>query len=454
MVGILLCAFLAAIGLNWPELPFNARAADVIFIPLAIAVIATRVPRMTWHRSDTAVAIYLLGALPAIAVSADQRHSAIEFVRQLYLVAIYIVIAIVARRGLAALVGTGLALGGAVLSYVGLLFVAVTLIGARPWPLMGEVMTLPYVGHVLRVRALTASEAMLASVLTVAVPFAITSCTSLRSRGWCRHAVVMCVAALLTLSHAVAGFVVSFAIAAWPSLTKWPRRIAAVGAVIVFLGLNFAATASIRSISYGATSYSDPSQYHYAVDRKEISVGELHVTYDVMSYARLKQVAWGAFTEHPIAGVGLDQFHSVTRRAFEEGRLTAPYREIDPHSTLPGRLAETGIIGGVTLLVLLFVWARMAIDLAPSNARGAAPSNARGAAPNNIAAAAAFAGLIVVSINADIMNFRFLWVIAGLMRGLQASTPSPQGGDVAQPKGANGIAIASGRDVTVTDGTD
>jgi cation transporter-like permease len=66
---------------------------------------------------------------------------------------------------------------------------------------------------------------------------------------------------------------------------------------------------------------------------------------------------------------------------------------------------------------------------------------ARGAAPNNIAlaAAAAFAGLLVSSVNADIMNFRFLWVVAGLLRGLQE---------------ANGIAIASGRDETFTAGTD
>ena len=35
--------------------------------------------------------------------------------------------------------------------------------------------------------------------------------------------------------------------------------------------------------------------------------------------------------------------------------------------------------------------------------------------------AAAFAGLLVCSINADIMNFRFVWVLAGTLRGLNHS---------------------------------
>jgi hypothetical protein len=36
-----------------------------------------------------------------------------------------------------------------------------------------------------------------------------------------------------------------------------------------------------------------------------------------------------------------------------------------------------------------------------------------------VAAAAALAGLIVSSLNADIMNFRFVWVLAGTLRGLR-----------------------------------
>jgi O-antigen ligase len=143
-----------------------------------------------------------------------------------------------------------------------------------------------------------------------------------------------------------------------------------------------------------------------------------------MSYARIKQVAWRAFLEHPIAGLGLDQFHTATLRAYDEGALPLLYREIDPHSALFGRLAECGVIGGVTLLMLWAAWAAMARETSGHYL--------------GYAAAAALAGLIVSSLNADIMNFRFLWVVAGLLRGLQE---------------ANGMLTTSGRGATATAGT-
>ena len=422
---VLLYAFLALIGVNWPELPLNARLADLIFVPLLLAVLSRRPSRLSWHRSDTAVALYLIAALPAIAVSADRRESAIELVREIYLVAIYVVCAMVARRGWPALIGKGLALGALALSALGLIFVALQFAGAPPWPAMGEVMNLPYLGSTLRLRALTTSEAMFACLLTASIPFAITTATPGRLLNWWRVA-LMIAAAFLTFSHALAGFSVAVVAALWPSLTAWPRRIAVTIAVAAVLAMNFAATISIKSIASGNAQYTDDSQYHYAVQERQARIGNATVTYNVMSYLRIKQVAWRAFAEHPIAGIGLNQFHAATRRAFEEGRLTSAYQQIDPHSTVPGRFAETGIIGGAALLWLWWVWAHMAASSARTG-------------PIGLAAAAAFAGLIVSSVNADIMNFRFLWVIAGLMRGLQ---------------GENGMEILSGRDTDASAGAD
>jgi len=365
--------------------------------------------------------------VPAIAVSTDTRASVMELVREVYLVAIYLVLAILAKRKSEGIIGIGLASGGLVLSITGLFFVARQLIGSAPFPPMGEVMALPYLGNVLRLRAFTASEAMFACLLTAAVPFAIWWCR--RDRGGYWIVAAMTFAAMLTFSHAFAGFVVAFVIVLWPSLGRWPRRLAAAAAIVVVIGFNFAATVSIKSIDYGGSSYADPTQYHYAIEERRAQIGGATIIYNVMSYARIKQVAWQTFLEHPIAGIGLDRFHVATERAFNDGRLPSQYREIDPHATVPGRFAECGFIGGATLLMLWVAWGRMALD------------GVRSRAPNNIAlaAAAALAGLLVSSVNADIMNFRFLWVVAGLMRGLYE---------------ANGIAIASGRDDTFTAGTD
>src|SRR5690349_20296934 len=144
LVPVFLYAFAALIGVAWPPLPFNASVADFVFVVLAITVVLSPLPKISWHRSDLAVAIYLLGALPAIAVSSDHRGSLIEFVRELYLVAIYIVIVIATRSGLARTIVRGLLFGGLLLSLLSLYFAVAYLFGMAPWPPAGELMTLPY----------------------------------------------------------------------------------------------------------------------------------------------------------------------------------------------------------------------------------------------------------------------------------------------------------------------
>ena len=287
IVELLLLLFLAAIGVNWPELPYNARLSDLIFLPLAALVVALPQRRWTWRWPDLAVAIYLLGAVPAIAVSADRTQSATEFAREIYLAVVYVIVAMAARHGMSRTIGKGLALGGAILSVAGLAFVILQLIGAAPWPPMGDVMQLPYIGEALRLRALTASEAMLACVLTAAVPFAIALCTADRIRTWCALTGVMMAAAALTFSHALAGLAVAVVFASWPSLRTQTtlRRIAIGGGVAAFLVLNSAATVSIKSVSYGGSSYADESTYHHAVDQRVTQIGNATVTYNVMSYA-------------------------------------------------------------------------------------------------------------------------------------------------------------------------
>ena len=41
-----------------------------------------------------------------------------------------------------------------------------------------------------------------------------------------------------------------------------------------------------------------------------------------------------------------------------------------------------------------------------------------------IAAVAAIAGTLINTMNADVMNLRFLWVVLGLVRGLTPTTPN------------------------------
>ncbi len=413
----LLLVFLATIAIDWPQLPFGARATDVAFLAAAVAILAQVKPfRPSLTALDLAIAAYLAGSVVSVLFSPEPRASAIELVRQLYVVAIYVVIVLAARQGLAAVVATGLALSGALLAAIGLGAVLLYYLTGASVTAISPVMSLPYLGDTLRLRAFTASEAMLACVLTVAIPFlllhpamAASPAKSLAAR------VAMAFAAVMTFSHSISGIAAASVTALWDRLrSPAGRAIAVAAAVLVVLAFNFAATVSIRSI--GNASLRDTTVYHYAVDAGRTQIAGLDIEYQTMSYWRLKQVAWQAFTSRPLTGIGLDRFHAITETAFQQGQLTEPYRAIDPHSTLMGRLAEAGLVGGATLIVL---WIAIARECRRLLARrpSLGPSAVNGWIAT--AAVAALAGTLVNTMNADVMNLRFAWVALGLVRGLR-----------------------------------
>jgi O-antigen ligase len=420
----LLLLFLATIAIDWPQLPFNARATDAVFVIAAVAILA----KAKWSRPrftalDLAVAGYIAGSVISVLLSPDPRSGAIELVRQSYLVAIYIVIVLAVRQGLATTVATGLASSGAVLAAVGVIALIIQAIFGVGTDRIGPVMTLPYLGPTLRLTALTLSPAMFACVLAVSVPFVMLhpEIAVSRARSWLAG-FVMAIATAMTFSHSVAGVAVAAVTAAWQRLRgRWVRLAAVAAAAAIVIGFNFAATVSIRSI--GDARIRDNTIYQYAVDGGRARIAGVDVEYQTMSYFRIKQVAWDAFTSRPLTGIGLDRFHEITEVAFQQGRLTERYRLIDPHSTLMGRLAETGLIGAVTLIVFWIVIAREIRQLlAPRRLAGRTkvpPLPDHRHAWMATAAAAALLGTLVNTMNADVMNFRFAWVVLGLVRGLR-----------------------------------
>jgi O-antigen ligase len=413
----LLLIFLTTLALDWPQLPFTMRATDAAFIAVAIAVLAGI---RTWARPrlqflDLAVVIYLAGTLLALIFSPEPRAGANELVRHLYVATIYAIIALAVAQGLTRTIATGLALSGGVLAVLALIAAVVQSTTGYSFPKITPVMTLPYVGDIVRMQALTTSPAMFACVLAVSIPFAMRhpAIVAAPARGMAA-AMILATAAALTFSHSIAGVAVAALIVCWNTwLSHRVLRIAAVTAtILIVLAFNFAATVAIRSI--GTTPLRDNTVFHYGVDSGRAEIAGVNVEYQTMSYLRIKQVAWDAFKSRPLFGIGPDRFHDITEAAYQQGRLTEPYRAIDPHSTFVGRLAETGLIGFVTLVVLWFAVVTAAIRLwkAPRQHQWIA-----------IAAVAAIAGTLVNTMNADVMNFRYLWVVFGLVRGLSTTTP-------------------------------
>jgi O-antigen ligase len=410
MRRLLLLVFLTTIALDWPALPFNMRATDILFIPAALAILtaANNWTRPRLHFLDAAIVIYLAGSFASLVLSPEPRDGAVEFVRHLYVAVIYAVIAIAVRQGYAPTVATGLALSGGLLAITGLIAGAVRMITGYGTTALTPLTSLPYIGDTVRIRALTASESMFACLLAVAMPFALLHPAIQASRRRTMvAAVVLGAAGALTFSHSIAGIAVAGLIVSWRHVRFAPIRAAAVTvAVLVVLAFNFAATIAIRSV--GTSPLRDDTVFQYGVDRGRTEIAGVNIEYQTMSYLRIKQVALDAFVSRPVFGIGLDRFHDMTEAAFQQGRLTANYRAIDPHSTFIGRLAETGLLGLVTLIVLWIAIGRAVVEW------WAIASPPEWMA---LAATAALAGTLVNTMNADVMNFRFLWVVLGLMRG-------------------------------------
>lgn len=415
-VNALTVTFFATCALDWPAWPFGVRLADAIFVALAAAVLhETKAERPRLVSLDWLVILYLAGSLPSLLVTSDARASGAELLVQFYLAAVYAVTAILVQRGRSTLIIASLAVGILALATIGVVAAAINTVVPLQVPQLGETMVVPYVGEVFRVRGLTTSPAMLACALVIAVPIAILFAWSQADDGrsrlrawWLVGLVIAAAAALLTFSHAISGLLMALAIALWPALTHWPRLRALIAAsvAIVVIVANATLAASIRSFDSGVVRVNDVDEYHHTVDSGEWRAGDVVVRYEVMGYLRLKQIALETFAERPLTGAGLNTFRGQTDAAFRAGRLPSVYRASDPHSALLGRLAETGLPGGVTLVALWIGALIAALRLTRHNVWLAR------------VALASIVALMVTSINVDIMNFRFFWVALGLVRGL------------------------------------
>ena len=286
------------------------------------------------------------------------------------------------------------------------------------WTLFGQPMPLPYVGTVFRLGGTLESPEFFGNLLTVAVPFAIVCrAQAADRRPWTVALAAMAVAAVMTFSKGLAGCLVAVIVLLWPD---WRGRrgaaafkVASVAvATLLVLAFNVTAAVTVRKVdvAFGKDSTIPPPPYIYA--RQEAAGADtvqVRIAYNPMSYYLVKKAEWVAWRRQPILGIGSGTFHLEAERAYQEGRLTQAYRRIAAHSTIFGRLAETGLVGLATLAVALVgAWR---CTLAATRASGSDRQMAW-------ACLAGFAGLFINGINVDIMHFRFLWLGLAAVRAI------------------------------------
>ena len=386
--------YVALVPIGRSGLPLNAQWGDLLFPLLVAAVLWTAPGGQWWSREDWPLAAYLTATLISALASGDVKVGLGHLAKQMYGAAIFLLFRKLERNHT----------DGRILKvvYAGAMavVVATTVLVVYAPPQInhapssaGFLGALPVVGMVERIRGPLEAPEMLGNATLVA--FALSFGLLAQSTGHVRQRWIAIVALLaageaLTCSHSVAGF--SVATALLLTMDRAPRPLRWVVFVAAFSVLALVNAASIVGPGRGESSS------NFSVRHVSFSALGGTVTFPLNFYAALKQEAWMAFLDHPNAGVGPGGFTVVTEKAVREGRLTRFVRRHRPHCELTGRLAETGVLGGLSLLALWVSWVSVI-----GRARFAV-------VPLQAAAGAAVVGLLVNSLNADVMNFRFLWL--------------------------------------------
>jgi len=388
--------YVALLPVGRSGLPLNAQWGDLLVPALAFAAWRATPGGSWWRRSDWPLLAYLAITALAAAVSPEPAAGLSHVAKQIYVAAIFLVfrrLSAEAGSALTASVLRAFVAAMALVCGVSILVVFFGDFGAGWAPMFGELQLLPFVGVVRRLRGLFEAPEFFGNALLVAFMLAL----GLRARAaaaerpwWTAVACLLAAGEFLTYSRSVAGFCVATALFLTPGVRSPGLRASAwVLAVAVVLIVNVASV--VGPMPAGAAT-------HYEVGSISTDIAGARVEAKLVSYAALKRIAWAGFVEHPLTGVGPGRFSTLTETAFREGRITARYRSVPPHSDLAGRLAEAGVLGGLSLVVLWVAWLRV---LRPVLSGGALLSRA---------AAAAVIGILVNSMNAEVMNFRFLWI--------------------------------------------
>jgi hypothetical protein len=121
------------------------------------------------------------------------------------------------------------------------------------------------------------------------------------------------------------------------------------------------------------------------------------------SYTAIKKAAWSVMTEHPLVGVGADQFPAYLPGEKAKGVYPEHLPDYIPHSTWFGAMAETGVLGFMFLLSMVIG----IVSLLITNFK-----------KGQLLPLVSF--FIVFGIGAmsmDLLHLRFVWVPAGILLG-------------------------------------
>lgn len=443
-----LAAYVASVPvmLNNPAAPFihlpllsRLQISEFIFVGLLLT--AWWESRLTWRRVVGTplvlpLALYVAAAALSLLGSARVITGLGELVVVAYLVAIYIVaFQLLDSEGALRTAVRAFAAGVAltvVAGVVGVLLLAAgveTPLAEKGYIITASLSIQDYIPWVPRVPSTLKPVAnMTAAFWAVAVgllvPWAVYE-PGLRQKALVRWTWIgALLLSPLTFSRAIIGLFVAWAIVLRSGGlgSRALRTGAWVAALVLLLLTPLLSVWYIRDVRVAPET--DPSAQKESVELREGSVRQnpvyffregagaekltLQVDYAYNHYYWLKRGAWAMFWSSPAVGVGagnfLGELNDLSGKTAEVPAGLKNYESAQ--SQVFTTLAEQGLLGAAALVLL---WAAVLRLLWGGARRGEGPGQAIA-----LGALAAVAGVLLSSIDMDVMNFRFVWVALAL----------------------------------------
>jgi O-antigen ligase len=173
-----------------------------------------------------------------------------------------------------------------------------------------------------------------------------------------------------------------------------PRLIVIGATIFLYLGTHFVWKASEAPVEIESVYYEQEPLY-------SSSMGDVYLS----SYSSIKIANAHIFKAHPWFGVGPGQSKKHIPDLIDRGLYPAHLPVNEPHSSLFGAASETGILGLLSLILLIGYSVYHFLPLAQTSD------------PTLRALLYFLLFLLIASFQQDVMNFRFLWVIWGVLLG-------------------------------------
>lgn len=406
MLASIAAISVGTIGARSLPVPGNVTVADVV-LALGAALAWATGQRFSWRRLDLPLGALLLGILASV-IAHPSRGGFGEIAKLGGCLLFFFVVRQFVEAGRGRSVALALAFGAGIAAFVSLVAMGWATLdpaGTRFWtlgaiPRSGGALALP------RPSGFFSTPAMFVNFLTVAAPISVALFAD--RPQWMRTgaASLALLHGILGASQALAGLLLALTFVSWPQLSRLKRWFAAASTIVVFVAATLSSTWWVRYRNSAPRSF-PPQNYTVFVDGANwIAPG---ARLEWQHYAALKAIAVEVFIGSPYTGLGPDTFGRASMQAFREGRLTRRHAGFDPHCTLTGALAETGLVGTVPLLWVWLSWLHAARNSRRFLQR---------------AAAGAVLGIGLNSVHADVMHFRFLWIAVAIMTSHERRGPA------------------------------